>query len=479
MNRCIVRWLREFHEKASDRKHEKNMYKKALEAVERYPAPLSSGADCLALEGFGEYLRKRIDRKIATELRGQSELIHDCPVAREFVRQEKSALASQREQDRQNTLSDLLEDTFCRSVLLLLCKAENTLSLAQVQENTVLPEGIVLDAVLQRLLRDGLVAKARGRYTATEKTKKMLGEERAPGTEHGPLAMEHWAAAECEICLVYDTREFHERWTRRVKTEQMLYFQQRLKNEGIVFLEQQLLLGDFLWVVRRKGEKTKENIAVLDFIVERKRGDDFIGSLRDGRLAEQKSRLRLCGCEKVVYLLECVEEKEDDTVARLVSATAAKFALRNKLNAIKTESLEETLDVLVGITRELETILLRDTVGVLHASGGSFSRKEFLDTKHIEKPDGIMFGLFCRAAGKGKPDTVGEVFLQQLLSVPRMTSEKAAAVLAKYPTMPCLWNGYRKTPMAKRPGLLKEIETKNGTKIGHALSVKIHRIFFK
>lgn len=45
-------------------------------------------------------------------------------------------------------------------------------------------------------------------------------------------------------------------------------------------------MGDFAWVVRRRGGGDVE--AVLDCVVERKRVDDLASSITDGRYREQK-----------------------------------------------------------------------------------------------------------------------------------------------------------------------------------------------
>lgn len=43
---------------------------------------------------------------------------------------------------------------------------------------------------------------------------------------------------------------------------------------------------------------------VLDFIIERKTADDLAASIMDGRYEEQKFRLRNCGINNVIYLVE-------------------------------------------------------------------------------------------------------------------------------------------------------------------------------
>lgn len=64
--------------------------------------------------------------------------------------------------------------------------------------------------------------------------------------------------------------------------------------------------------VENKSKKSKKNAQkaplftdyVLDFIVERKTADDLAASIMDGRYEEQKYRLKNCGINNVVYLVE-------------------------------------------------------------------------------------------------------------------------------------------------------------------------------
>ena len=77
-------------------------------------------------------------------------------------------------------------------------------------------------------------------------------------------------------------------------------------------------LGDFLWVLRvyndqqaeqsKKVSKKNKQVSfvdyVLDFIVERKTADDLAASIMDGRYDEQKFRLKSCGINNVIYLVE-------------------------------------------------------------------------------------------------------------------------------------------------------------------------------
>ena len=79
-----------------------------------------------------------------------------------------------------------------------------------------------------------------------------------------------------EVILVLDTREI-----KLAKDRD--YIQDVLINKGIKLTIRSLELGDVLWVARKYRQTT-----VLDYIVERKRMDDLVGSIKDGRFKEQK-----------------------------------------------------------------------------------------------------------------------------------------------------------------------------------------------
>merc|ERR1712070_207100 len=74
----------------------------------------------------------------------------------------------------------------------------------------------------------------------------------------------------------------------------------KLLQKGIACEERQLPVGDFLWIARGCDDVEY----VLPFIVERKRMDDLASSIIDNRYGEQKFRLKRCGVENVIYLVE-------------------------------------------------------------------------------------------------------------------------------------------------------------------------------
>ena len=49
-----------------------------------------------------------------------------------------------------------------------------------------------------------------------------------------------------------------------------------------------LTIGDYLWICKPRSGSGKDQELVLPFVVERKRLDDLVSSMKDGRFKEQK-----------------------------------------------------------------------------------------------------------------------------------------------------------------------------------------------
>jgi hypothetical protein len=97
------------------------------------------------------------------------------------------------------------------------------------------------------------------------------------------------AAGTFTVKLILDCREVRSKSDRE-------YIQDELAGLGAKPLLRSLELGDAMWVAEvhdpavLKGYGEDGNEVVLDWIVERKRLDDLVGSIKDGRFREQKVR---------------------------------------------------------------------------------------------------------------------------------------------------------------------------------------------
>ena len=153
------------------------------------------------------------------------------------------------------------------------------------------------------------------------------------------------------VQLILDNREV------RAKNDRD-YIASELTKKGITSIVRPLELGDALWVAKchdssllsRYGEEGDE--IVLDWIVERKRLDDLVGSIKDGRFHEQKFRLRKSGIKNVVYVVEEISMNVE-TAQKYHEAVMSAIASTQVVNGYfvkKTGRLDETIRYLARMT---------------------------------------------------------------------------------------------------------------------------------
>lgn len=140
---------------------------------------------------------------------------------------------------------------------------------------------------------------------------------------------------------------------REVKTQKDRDFiQEQLYNSGIALNTRVLNVGDVLWVAKCPDGRE----IVLDYIVERKRMDDLVGSIKDGRFHEQKFRLLRSGCRHVIYI---IEDTNFDNVKRYLDAIQSAISSTQVVNGIfvkRVPSLDGTVKYLARLTKRLAQI---------------------------------------------------------------------------------------------------------------------------
>lgn len=260
------------------------------------------------------------------------------------------------------------------------------------------------------------------------------------------------------IELILDTREV------RTKTDRD-YIANELIKKGITPQVRALELGDAMWVAKcrdpsflaRYGEDSDE--VMLDWIVERKRLDDLIGSIKDGRFHEQKFRLRRSGIKNVIYLVEEFTVVHADagngSVSKYQDMVASAIASTQVVNGYfmkKTRNLDDSIRYLARMT-----LLLRKMYGVLESPEGSFdaspsskvslipSRRlsstqsylTSLDELRARNPSvtfGVTFSTFSLLTSKSDLLSLRDVFLKMLMCIRGVTGEKAIEIQKRWQT---------------------------------------------
>lgn len=92
-----------------------------------------------------------------------------------------------------------------------------------------------------------------------------------------PISVSQTSPSESPVTIIIDSRE------KRCHKDRS-YFQTFFSSRNIPYSTRFLGLGDFIWI---------SNEVVLNYIIERKAGSDFVSSISDGRYSEQKRRLLL------------------------------------------------------------------------------------------------------------------------------------------------------------------------------------------
>lgn len=235
------------------------------------------------------------------------------------------------------------------------------------------------------------------------------------------------------VHLVLDVREI------RAKTDRD-YMQEELTKKGIKPIMRSLELGDAQWVakchdpevLRRGGAEGDE--VVLDYIVERKRLDDLIGSIKDGRFHEQKFRLKRSGVRHVTYLVEEISldrehfSKYEDSVQSAIASTQ----VVNGFTVKKTQKMDDTIRYLARMTEMLKKRYESQTLRVIPTK--VITAQNYLPlVKHLRETQPganyyISYPAFASLVSKSDSLTLRDLFLKMLMCTRGITGEKAMQI---------------------------------------------------
>ncbi|KAI1434499.1 hypothetical protein GGR50DRAFT_687575 [Xylaria sp. CBS 124048] len=238
------------------------------------------------------------------------------------------------------------------------------------------------------------------------------------------------AAGSFTVHLVLDRREV------RAKTDRD-YIQDELTKKGVKPISRALELGDALWVAKchdptfltRTGAEGDE--VVLDWIVERKRLDDLIGSIKDGRFHEQKFRQKRSGVKNVVYIVEEINmdaqvfRKHEEAVQSAVASTQ----VVNGYFLKRTQKLDDTIRYLARMTvllkKQYESKPLLVIPTEVLTTQNFLPLLEHLREKQPTVGHYISYPAFASLASKSDTMTLRDVHLKMLMCSRSVTGEKA------------------------------------------------------
>ncbi|KAI2467754.1 crossover junction endonuclease MUS81 [Annulohypoxylon bovei var. microspora] len=263
-------------------------------------------------------------------------------------------------------------------------------------------------------------------------------------TSSGSSAIPHFrpirlAPGTFEVQLVLDVREV------RAKTDRD-YMQNELSKKGVDPVMRSLELGDALWVAKckdpnflsRHGAEGDE--IVLDYVIERKRLDDLISSVKDGRFHEQKFRLKRSGIKNVVYIVEEISMDSEtlDRRAEMVQSAIGSTQVVNGFFVKKTQKMDDTIRYLTRMTMMLKKqyeskSLLVIPTEVLTAQN-YLPLLEHLREKEPTTGHYISYPAFASLASKSDMMTLRDVYLKMLMCTRQVSWEKALEIQKRWKT---------------------------------------------
>ncbi|XP_033734849.1 crossover junction endonuclease MUS81-like [Pecten maximus] len=275
-----------------------------------------------------------------------------------------------------------------------------------------------------------------------------------------------------DIILCIDNQEFYGGGKNGSKT----LLPDLMKN-GVNCDLRKLQVGDLLWVAREKtaGVTGKGRELVLDYVVERKRMDDLVHSCIDGRLPDQKFRLKHCGINNAIFLIEMYGSMQHFSIAEdRIKQTITNLQIIDGFQIKRTGNTKESVSYLTMMTRYIHSYYRNKT---LYAT----SPDDLQGKGHINDAEQrlLTFEQFNQGSVKSKALTVREMFGKQLIQLNGMSAEKAKAVTDKYTTPSDILEAYDNCHSVKeKENLLNNIKSGKAMRnLGQSLSKQICQLY--
>lgn len=275
------------------------------------------------------------------------------------------------------------------------------------------------------------------------------------------------------VHLVLDNREVRTKEDRD-------YIADELTKKGTKPLVRPLELGDFFWVAKchdpdllsRYGEEGSE--ICLDWIVERKRLDDLVGSITDGRFQEQKFRLRKSGVKNVIYLIEefSLSSEKSTKFHEAVQSAIASTQVVNGYFVKRTVKLDETIRYLARMTKMLKSLYESKPLYLIPTNALTPTTYLPLLThlrthpSHVDKSYHITYPSFASLSSKSDTLTLRDVFLKMLMCTRGISGDKALAIQKHWGTPRAFIEAFEGCGSQKEREAV--IETKLGGMVGRA-----------
>ncbi|KAG0038735.1 Crossover junction endonuclease mus81 [Podila clonocystis] len=285
-----------------------------------------------------------------------------------------------------------------------------------------------------------------------------------------------------DIVLILDVREVRGQADRD-------YIDQKLTENGVKVEKRALDIGDVLWVARLKDIPSDgPSEIVLNYILERKRMDDLVSSIKDGRFTEQKFRLKRSGIEHIIYLVESY--KADDTYdigVEAIRTSQISTQVTDGFFVKRTNHNDQTIEYFTSVTKELKRLYLGKALYAI--PDRVVDRATYLELQDYLKdiyPGRIhltSYQAFCNLNSKSNAVVVRDVFVKMLMTIRGIGAEKATEIAKTYGTPRRMFSnldeGGTSIKHTERRKMISRSNTGAGRKkIGPAASAKIADIWY-
>ncbi|KAF7318326.1 ERCC4 domain-containing protein [Mycena chlorophos] len=221
-----------------------------------------------------------------------------------------------------------------------------------------------------------------------------------------------------------------------------------LQRKGFQPLVESLELGDVTWVAEVAGGQRY----VLDVILERKRLDDLVSSITDGRFHEQKFRLKQSAISRVFYLVEeynTQQNKADWGVQ--ISTALSSTQIADSFFVKETKNVHDTVSFLIGLTEQIGRDHQNKDLYVIPQAlikrHSYFDLQKYLRSKYPPGPNQrtyiTSFEDFQHLNRASNFITVRDTWARMLLCIRGMGAEKVGAVVNRWGTPREFWEALK------------------------------------
>uniref|UniRef100_A0A0A9WN00 Crossover junction endonuclease MUS81 n=2 Tax=Lygus hesperus TaxID=30085 RepID=A0A0A9WN00_LYGHE len=235
---------------------------------------------------------------------------------------------------------------------------------------------------------------------------------------------------------------------------------QEFSQLGVEFEVRHLKVGDYAWVARDRQRRE----LLLPFLVERKRLDDLLKSVIDGRFSEQKFRLQMSTIPNIVYLIELSQIRGNQQIA---SQAISNMLIKDLFTVKETKNNIDAMQYLANLTRYFIGSIKCKTLVRCEA----YEKNCTLDHEVLLLPE---FNAFFAGMEKNRTFTSKEMFTKQLVQLHGLSADRAWSISTKYKTPKVLIEAF----LDSGPTLLSNLEYGLlGKKIGATISGNLHRFY--